>query len=192
MKLGPWWKKTPLWARNWSSLSCCSSQKPGSSAAPFCVDYKSQHQDHCWVCKISKPRHIYWMHSAKLALTLSFFQHFSSHLQIITLVSTVTWTVTSNQKKAFLFVWTQMSEEPILLQWNQWNKHRVRCKCATSRVLAQLFSSVLQPWIPHFHFTSFWFQIQPNVTIYLSHRHMCRQIATTDSHVRYPRRTTNR
>ena len=103
----------------------------------------------------------------------------------------MTWTVTSNQKKAFLTAWTHMSEKCMLLQWNQWNKSGVRCKCVTSRVLAQLFSPVLQPWIQHFHFTSFWSQIQLNLTIYLSHRHICRQIATTDSNVQYPRKTTN-
>lgn len=35
-------------------------------------------------------------------------------------------------------------------------------------------------------------QIQLNLTIYLSHRHMCRQIGTTDSHkMQHPRKTTS-
>lgn len=131
------------------------------------------------------------MHSPKLALTSNFSQLFSSHLQIIIFVCKVTWMVTSNQKKAFLIVWTHMSEKRMLLQWNQWKKTEVRYKCVTSRVLAQLFSPVLQPWIQCFHFTSFWSQIQLKLTIYLSHRHICRLIATTGSHVQYPRKTTN-
>lgn len=98
---------------------------------------------------------------------------------------------TSNQKKGFLIAWTYISEKYRLLQWNQWNKSRVRCKCMTSRVLTQPFSPGLQPRIQHFHFTSFWSQIQLNLTIYLSHRHVCRQIATTDSPMQYPRKTTN-
>lgn len=50
-----------------------------------------KHQDCCWVNNISKPRHIYWMHSLKLAQTSKFSHQFFSHLQIIMFNRSIRW-----------------------------------------------------------------------------------------------------
>lgn len=103
----------------------------------------------------------------------------------------MTWTITSNQKKAFLIVWTHVREthassvEPVKQKQGQ-------TQVCDLKGFAQGFFPVLQPWIQHFHFISFWSQIQLNLTIYLPHRHMCRQIGTTDSHnMQHQRKTTS-